>query len=379
MLQTFQKYQKNLIVCKTFPYFRGCLFTRHPSFVPMKQPALFRYSPILALSAVLLSPADAFTIQMDYSFDEAASDFFSNSPFAKAALEAAATDVSNALTSTFGAISGSQYTVTGINGSTSATFDWGYNIANPSTGTQITLSNPGIAADTVVIYAGTRTLGGATLGVGGMGGIAVGIDGFGFGSEWEGAVASAETQSNDIFGRGGGPTAYLIEGEITLGSTASYSVSTGLGVGGISFDDDTAWHFNHTTDVESGKFDFYSVAVHEILHSLGIGPSLSWNSLVAGNDWTGSNVIDLYGTGVDLISGGDHVAAGTMSYRISDGVEQEAIMSPSLASGQRKQLTELDLAFMQDIGWETIAIPEPGVWTLAGLGLAAVVFSRRRG
>ena len=36
-------------------------------------------------------------------------------------------------------------------------------------------------------------------------------------------------------------------------------------------DMDDYWHFDHTLDPASGKNDFYSVAVHEILHTMGFG------------------------------------------------------------------------------------------------------------
>ncbi len=363
----------------------------------MKQSALFRFTPIFAIFALLPHPAAALTINLNYSYDSAAGGFFSQNAVAKAALEAAATDISMAITSTLGGISSSQYTVTGTNGSTSAVFDWNYTITNPATGAQVILTDTEIAPDTVTIYAGMQPLLGTTLGEGGMAGVGLSISGGSSGNwneDWEGAVASAEAQSNAIFGRGGGPTSYSIKGDITFDlTTATYSVSTGIGLGNLWFDSDindsgsantmaeleNYWHFDHTTEVESGKYDFYSVAVHEMIHSLGLGGSESWHSLVDGDNWLGANVIALYGTGENVVSEGNHIAPGVMSYRLGDGTLQEPVMSPYLVSGERKYLTEVDLAFMQDTGWETTAVvPEPDLAALAALGLSTLLLIRRR-
>ena len=67
-----------------------------------------------------------------------------------------------------------------------------------------------------------------------------------------------------------------------------------------------------------------------------------------------------------------------MSARLSDGVMQEVVMDPNITTGTRKELTELDLAFLRDIGWETITIPEPSSTLLLGLGSFAFILRRRK-
>src|SRR5262249_46284022 len=42
----------------------------------------------------------------------------------------------------------------------------------------------------------------------------------------------------------------------------------------------------------------------------------------------------------------------------SDGAAQEAAMSPSITTGTRKDITRLDLAFLRDLGWQTVAYPQ---------------------
>jgi hypothetical protein len=135
-----------------------------------------------------------------------------------------------------------------------------------------------------------------------------------------------------------------------------------------------SWQFDYNQS-PVGKNDFYSVALHEILHALGFGASDSWQAHVTGgHSWNGSQVVGLLGTGTNVLGVDDaHIAEGLMSARLSDGGVQEAVMDPSLTVGTRKTLTWLDLAFLRDIGWQTV-VPEPSSWLLAVCG-AAIVFA----
>jgi hypothetical protein len=125
----------------------------------------------------------------------------------------------------------------------------------------------------------------------------------------------------------------------------------------------------------AGKDDFYSVALHELLHALGFGVSETWDSLVSGNNWLGAQASAFAGSGVNLVEPG-HVASGKMSVRLSDGLPQESVMDPTLTEGTRKKLTTLDLAFLRDIGY--ITIPEPGTATALLLGTLITLSTRRR-
>ena len=347
--------------------------------------------PFLCLSFLLANAiaAQAVLIQLDYSYDAANGNFFGLNPAARAAVDAAAADISNALAPSLGAVTTD--TFPGVQGGTTATFDWSLNFDNPATGAEVTLNTFNIAVDTIVIYVGMRPLLGSTLGRGGPGGAGFGLSGSGSPSEWVQAVGKAESASNAVMPRGGGPVIGSLQGSSTLGSAvANYDLQYGAILGNVWFDSDTnndgaidspaildgSWHFDHTTNVAAGQNDFYSVAVHELLHSIGFGSSETWDDLANGTTWLGPAAQSLNGgSGSNLISGdGSHLASGLMSRRTSDFAAQEAALDPTLTAGTRKFLTEMDLAILQDLGYSTI--PEPTVFPLLFAG--ATLFLRRR-
>jgi hypothetical protein len=84
------------------------------------------------------------------------------------------------------------------------------------------------------------------------------------------------------------------------------------------------------------------------------------------------------GTGV-INAAGDHFAENLMSVRLSDGLAQEVVMDPDLLNGTRKELTQLDLAVLRDLGFSTVtAIPEPsGLFALTVAG-SLIALRRRR-
>jgi len=176
-----------------------------------------------------------------------------------------------------------------------------------------------------------------------------------------------------------------------LGS--SYSLIYGVLAGSIWFDSDTnndsivdspstldaAWHFDHLTPVAGGKNDFYSVALHELLHAVGFGSSQTWDGLRTGTTWSGPEAMAQNGgSGTSLLdAGGAHIREGLMSTRLLDGVAQEALMDPTLTTGSRKYLTQIDLAFLRDLNFQTV--PEPSFAILLLIGAAILGSSRRRG
>ena len=333
--------------------------------------------------------ASAITIQLDFTHDT----YITTNATAQAALTQAADDVSAAITTSLTAITGSDDPITGNNGSTSVTVDWSFSYTNPTTGTSVTDTTPTVAADTVTVFAGGRNLTGSTLGIGGPNSAGIGLGASGFETELIAAMADMESQSNTIHPRGGGPTMGNFSGGLTLGSTtAFYDLGYGSSLGSISFDldsDNTGvqdnatqlaayWHFDHTTSVAGGKNDFYSVSVHELLHAVGIGTADSWDNLASGTTWSGPVAIGLNGgSGVGLLhTDSSHITQSLMSPRLSDGVLQEVVMDPNITVGTRKSLTLMDLAFLQDIGWETVTIPEPGAFVVLMIGVIGIAARR---
>ncbi len=323
-----------------------------------------------AIPTLAVSPVSAITINLQYP----GSPLFSAAldPTAKAAINAAAADISAAITSSLNTINTDVYT--GNNSSTTATFNFLYSYLDPVTGATVNIDTATAAANTVTMFVGAQNIFGSTLGTGGHGGFGYGLSGLGSASNWVGAVAIAQSNANAAYKRGGGPVISSISGQSTLGgATANFTFEYGVAYGQLSLDWDgnnngikdsdaelnNYWHFDHTTAVAGTKRDLYSVALHEMLHALGIGASDSWDAKHSGTTWTGSNVLALTGSGVGLTNpAADHIAEGTLSYRISDGTDQEVAMDPSILIGSRKSLTALDLAFLRDIGYSTI-IPSP--------------------
>ena len=253
----------------------------------------------------------------------------------------------------------------------------------------ITLDTFTFPADRVVIYVGMRALPGSTLGEGGPGAAGISLAGGGAEGTWNAAVANMQAASNAVMPRGGGPVMGSINGSIPLGAAAgNCSLQYGALVGNLWFDNDSDnngaadssavlnnyWHFDLATPVATGKNDFYSVALHEMTHALGFGTSDTWDALRNGDNWLGPEAVALNGnTGVNLLTGGSHIASSKMSPRLSDGVMQEVVMDPSLTIGTRKYLTQLDVAFLHDLGYAPLPEPDSAALLVTG----AFVFARR--
>lgn len=347
------------------------------------------------LCLVAARPAQALTIVVDYSSDAANGNFFGLRPLAKAAVDAAAADLSALLAPThLTPISPSGTpnvnAITGTSGSTSVTVDWDYLYTNPSTGVEVTVTSPSVPSDIVTIYAGMNA---TALGQGGPGSASIGMSASGFASQLVAATNAMEAASNTYMNRGAGPVLGTLSGSITIGATtAFFDLTYGPAIGTVAFDNDTNnngipdtlamldgyWHYDPDTPVASGKNDFYSVALHEMIHALGLGTSDTWSSLASGTTWLGTNAQALNGgSGANLIdSGTGHIRNGLISTNIYTGGAQEAAMDPSLTIGTRKELTAMDVAFLQDLGYSVAPVPEPGVLTL-GFGAAALLLLGR--
>lgn len=363
--------------------------------------------------------ASALTIELDYTYDTndfsaggGTVGFFASNATAKTALEAAAFDLGRSITGNLAAINlAAGDSISGSSNGTSVSYNPKWTFTDPTANTTVTLDGLNLASNTFRIYVGSQKLAGATLGQGGHGGFGYTASGtFGAASDYVTAMNTAITNTNAVTTRGSavtignlGTSTFNVSG---TNYTSTVALKYGPTLGNLWFDADTnndgtldtvaqlnsTWNFNHTTAVTAGKSDFYSVALHEMIHALGLGSSDSWNSLVGldGNangtkDWLGANLIALKGTGVDLVDpAGAHITEGTTGTRLTlitsaltTAGTQEVAMDPSITVGTRKVLTDVDQAFLQDMGYATTAIPEPSTLGLCSAAALTLAITRR--
>jgi hypothetical protein len=199
---------------------------------------------------------------------------------------------------------------------------WTASFLHPSTGQVTTRANMTVAANELVIFAGSRAMPGPQLGAGGPGG---------FSGQGDPAFLS------NLQSRGQGTVS---------GNNAS---DFGPWGGSLAFDTTANWYFGtDPSGIVAGQADFVTTVIHEFYHVLGFGTAPSWTRLVQGTRFTGPKSVAAYdGSGnVPLSQDGAHWSTDLMD----DG--RETIMDPDQRSGTRKTSTLLDLAALDDIGWD---------------------------
>ncbi len=192
-----------------------------------------------------------------------------------------------------------------------------------------------VPEDTMVIFVGGRSLPiSSELGIAEAGG--VGVQGS---TEWEELVRYR--------GRGGAPLR-----------------ETGPWGGSIAFasDPNTLWQFhtNHEaqTVLSPDAFDFFSTALHELGHLLGLGAAASWFHQMK-DDFQGATAGAVFGGPVPVGPGGNHWRQDVISYQPGTEVPQLPAMNGLLPPGERRSLTILDLAALRDIGWDLRLVDPP--------------------
>ena len=199
---------------------------------------------------------------------------------------------------------------------------YNFDTFNPGTLLDVSIPNVAVPANTIIIYAAGSSLGDGILGLGGP-------------ASYSGLTGS-QTFIDSVAGRG------------QAGAIATPATDFGSPGGSIAFNVDMPWYFGSAiSGIGSGQDDFYSVALHELGHVLGIGTADSWQNLITGTTFNGlQSRAANNGIAPSVTADGGHWADNT----VSNG--QEASMTPSIASGVRKNFTPLDFSGLDDLGWD---------------------------
>ncbi|QTN31744.1 hypothetical protein HZ994_05195 [Akkermansiaceae bacterium] len=307
-------------------------------------PAKSRNRSLMVAATVCIASSassDAIEIEIDYSLD--ANGFF-NQPGSKEAFRAVCDYFESILTDDLARIDQSEWT-----GET-----WAARVRNPATDVVESIPGKVIPADTVVIYAGGRPLGGS-LGRGGPGGYSV-----------TGTGADAQAWFNLVETRGESGAL-----QVPPRDFASWG-------GSVAFNTSTTWNFSLTS--ATGNPSFVSTALHELGHIFGVGTSASWTAYIIGSVFTGPKSAASFGANVPMSGDGAHwrddaacvlpngynplnplnVLSKTVGqFGTPAGLDQIARMDPSSCQipGNHLVFTELDLAGLDDIGWDITSAP----------------------
>jgi len=283
-------------------------------------------------SAILLmivsAPAQAISIQFDYSYDGG---FFDDQ--SRRDLLQQAAGFYSSFTDKLLAISAGEND------------QWSVQFNNPSNvGTQVQQHNLAVSTDTITVYVGGSAMGSGVLGFGTNGTVF--------------NVSGSNQFVDSIYTRGQ---------ENATGATAT---DFGTWGGAISFNSDVNWFWGETIDgLDASYNDFLTTATHELGHVLGYGTADSWFNLIEDELFSGAASVAAYG-GLVPVVGSAHWAEGVMS--TYNGMDQEAMMDPSTPGGVRQLPTVLDYAGFEDIGWQVAAVPLPGAFWLMLSGAGAL-------
>lgn len=125
---------------------------------------------------------------------------------------------------------------------------------------------------------------------------------------------------------------------------------------------------------QAGENDLFTVLLHESGYVFGIGTADSWFNQVVAGSFTGPMATAEYLTAVPLESDESQWQDGINRQRLGTGTIQEVLFDPTVMVGSQKMLTDLDLAGLDDFGWQVV--PEPNGGLLAAI--AAFGWLRKR-
>ncbi len=269
------------------------------------------------LSLLTLEARDvpSVSVRFDYGYDTAG--FFSD-PARRASLEHATAAITSHLQDSLAAIAPS-----GVN-------TWQAQFYNPATRSTVTLNNPVVKADELVVYIGSAPLGGSELGQANSGGY---------------SATGTRAWIDVVKARG------------QAGALASPKTDYATWGGMVTFDTLAKWNAVGKAPA-ADEYDFESVALHEMMHvfGFGLGEAAFTRNVVNGVFMGPAVVAANGGNGVGVPTEGsppDHFAQGT------NYLGQESPMQPSLAPGIVRHLTPLDYGALSDIGWSVSGAAAP--------------------
>lgn len=351
------------------------------------------------LAAFFQPPARAIEVVVDYRYDT--NKFFTNNEAARNALQAAADRYGRVITSELSA----------VNLPTESAFDPRIGFTHPGSGNSYRISTAAssttdsvitafnqpaadeyrpitIAANQWILYAGGRDM--AAQAAGGQLGVV----------NFPGVFSASDSVVNRTF-------------RSTTASTANLPVWGGS----IAFDSNgTNWHFDHATPVPNGAVDFYSFALHEIGHALGLNRSfLEWTShITPGTTKYRGQAVDAYNGDNDPDVDALNIESAALPFNphwdegaydsyifsnagpnyvdtVGSGALQDLLMEVFLSLGRRFELTNVDVAALRDVGWSTVeqlnpqpgdfngnGVVEAGDYVLIGKGLATGTYATWR-
>ena len=205
----------------------------------------------------------------------------------------------------------------------------GYTFQPDTLGSGLYIPNLDVPADAVIVYVGAYNFDGNILGQAGPGIYSQPV--------FDAAMARGEGSRRDM-----------------IGPKATEFAPWG---GAMGIDSDTNWNLDYTADPAGDEIDLYSVIVHEIGHVLGMGIADSWDNLIRGTQFSGVAAVAEHGGPVAVTEDGSHWAAGTTSTVFAGYASQDASMTPYISWGTRKLFTALDVAGLDDIGWDIHYLP----------------------
>ena len=200
---------------------------------------------------------------------------------------------------------------------------------NPATGAEERITDLIVPENEIIVYVGAHDLGDSGTGV------------------QEGALAGPGGLS--VSGSADFNRMVTTRGERRCGGTTP--TDFGPWGGTITFNTNPAVTFSYDGDVEASEFDFFTVALHEMAHVLGLGTSASWQTYVdaARGVFTGPASRLEYDAGGDVPLDADTLA------HWREGITEAGepvLMDPLVPDAMRIWYpTALDWAGLADVGW----------------------------